>query len=388
MCPASVIRVPDPRPTGPRLGFACHWTPDRSATWSGTPSALRSELSRRTDVVDVGAELPPPVRQALRALGARRNGNRWSSIWRQDGLTQRLVERQVRAQVLAAAPDVVLQIQDLAITDVPFMVMQDLSYHLLIEHYGRHGSVPHFRALSRSRVASLQARQLGIYERAARLLPMSEWMADDLRSQGIDSDRIVVVNPGINTSDYAITTPPAHRRSGDRWRLLLVGRDFDTKGGEQVLAAFDLLRRDFGARISLTIAGPPTWPLSGEVPHGVTFLGPVSKDRVLALMDEHDLFVMPSRFEGFGIVFAEALSRGLPCIGRDACAMPEIIDAVSGGRLIRSESPEELAASIISALEDDDLYEACAAAAPDRRAHYSWSRAADQVVAAAASIGR
>jgi glycosyltransferase involved in cell wall biosynthesis len=68
--------------------------------------------------------------------------------------------------------------------------------------------------------------------------------------------------------------------------------------------------------------------------------------------------------------------------------MPEIIDAVSGGRLIRTESPEELAGSIVSALEDDDLYEACAAAAPDRRTHYSWSRAADQVLAVAASIGR
>lgn len=383
-----MIRVPDSGPVGPRLGFACHWTPDRSATWSGTPWSLRSELSRRTDVVDVGAELPAPLRQALKALGARRNGNNWSSIWRQHGLTQRLVERQVRAKVLGAAPDVVLQIQDLAVTDVPFMVMQDLSYHLLIEHYGRHGSVPHFRSLSRSRVASLQARQLRVYESAAVLLPMSEWMADDLRSQGIHSDRIVVVNPGINTPDRAITDLLAHRRTGDRWRLLLVGRDFDTKGGEQVVAAFNLLRRDFGARISLTIAGPPAWPLATEVPDGVTFLGPVSKDRVLALMDQHDLFVMPSRFEGFGIVFAEALSRGLPCIGRDACAMPEIIDAVSGGRLIHTESPRELAGAIISALEDDDLYEACAATAPDRRAHYSWSRAADQVLAVAASIGR
>ena len=100
-------------------------------------------------------------------------------------------------------------------------------------------------------------------------------------------------------------------------------------------------------------------------------------------MDEHDLFVMPSRFEGFGIAFAEALIRGLPCIGRDDCAMPEIIDPRTGGRLVRSDSPDELAAIIDESLNDDLLYANCAAAADDRREHYSWARAADQIALAA-----
>jgi len=97
----------------------------------------------------------------------------------------------------------------------------------------------------------------------------------------------------------------------------------------------------------------------------------------------HDLFVMPSRFEGFGMAFAEALVRGLPCIGRDACAMPEIIDPASGGRLVRSESPDELADLVVATLADDALYAACVAAAPARREHFTWTRAARQVVATA-----
>jgi glycosyltransferase involved in cell wall biosynthesis len=128
--------------------------------------------------------------------------------------------------------------------------------------------------------------------------------------------------------------------------------------------------------------------LRGDVPEGVTFLGFRAAAEIATLLDTHDLFVMPSRFEGFGIAFAEALVRGLPCIGRDACAMPEIIDRASGGRLVTSESPDELADLIVDTLADDALYAACAAAVTARRAHFTWERAAEQVAAIAEGVRR
>lgn len=168
----------------------------------------------------------------------------------------------------------------------------------------------------------------------------------------------------------------------------MVGRDFERKGGVQVLGALALLRREWDRPVELTIAGPREWPLPGAVPPGVSFLGPQSSAQVAALFDAHDLFVMPSLFEAFGIVFAEALCRGLPCVGRDDCAMPEIIDPRTGGRLVRTEEPHELAATIAAALTDDDLYRACARLAPERARHYSWSRAATDVLATAAEVVR
>jgi glycosyltransferase involved in cell wall biosynthesis len=278
-------------------------------------------------------------------------------------------------------PDVVLQIQDLGVTRAPSMVVQDLSYALLLDQFGPQG-VPHFRALGKRRIDALRRAQDGVYAHAAMLLPMSRWLATNLVALGIPRSRIRVVNPGANAV-VAVGTPVLERRTTEQRRLLFVGRDFDTKGGALVVAAFARLRAELGSGIVLTVAGPSSWPLRGDVPEGVTFLGPVTRERVGQLMNSHDLFVMPSELEGFGIAFVEALTRGLPCIGRDACAMPEIIDPASGGRLLRRDDPDDLAALVAEALSDDSLYEACARQADARRTHFTWRRAAREVLDAA-----
>ena len=43
-----------------------------------------------------------------------------------------------------------------------------------------------------------------------------------------------------------------------------------------------------------------------------------------------DYFVMPSKFEAYGLVFAEALIYGLPCIGKKCYARPEFINNENG----------------------------------------------------------
>jgi glycosyltransferase involved in cell wall biosynthesis len=280
---------------------------------------------------------------------------------------------------------VILQIQDLGATPQPYFMLQDLSYNLVLQHHGVNGT-PHFRTLGTRRTFELRDRQVILHQGAAGLFPMSNWLAKDIIAAGVPPDRVHVVNPGTNIqTDLNAAIRP--RRRGATSRLLMVGRDFDTKGGAQLLAAHRIVRSELGPGLRLTIIGPPRWPVPGHVPDGVDFLGPMPREDVSKAMDSHDLFVMPSLFEGFGIAFVEALVRGLPCIGRDVCAMPEIIDPYDGGRLVRSESPEELARLIVETLADDALYEACAAAAPKRRAHYTWRRAARSIAEVMSGVG-
>ena len=147
-----------------------------------------------------------------------------------------------------------------------------------------------------------------------------------------------------------------------------------------MVAALEQLRRDVDPAITLTVAGPDEWPLTGEIPEGVRFVGRVGADEVDALYDNHDLLVVPSRLEGFGKVFLEALSHGMPCIGRDAFAMPELIRPGDNGDLVRTEDPDELAGCIERVLGDDEIYVRCARDAPSVRAGHTWDRAAADVV--------
>ena len=338
---------------------------------------LRSALSELVAVKDIDVSPPPVLRAAFRAAGLRRNHGTWKSLWPHSRAAMAWNGHQLNQQSRRSDSQAIISVQDLGRAVLPLFVVQDLSYGLLLRTFGER-SIPHFRSLRPNRIRELHERQIGVWRDAAGLFPMSQWLADDMVDSGVPHDKIVVIPPGVNVEIPSDTPVPERRRAGPA-RLLFVGRDFDTKAGDQVVAAFRLLRAKHGAGVELTVIGPASWPLT-ELGEGVDFRGPQPREEVDAAMASHDLFVMPSRFEGFGIAFVEALARGLPCIGRNAFAMPEIIDPSTGGRLIESEDPGELADAIESALGDDTLYEACRALAPERRHHYTWSRAARQML--------
>jgi glycosyltransferase involved in cell wall biosynthesis len=371
---------------GVRLGFACAWDPRPEPTWSYTPWYLRGALRERTDVLDVGMSYPKAVRLPLKAMHARRGDGNWVSMWKHSAAAWHYAEYVLRRGERAARCDVVVQVQDLTALRTPYLVLQDLSYDVLLDELTEHGRLVHFPSLTRSDAERLRDRQRRIYAGAAGVLAMSQWFADHLvRVSGVPAAKVHVVHPGASAAirEY---TGGRHVADRPRRRLLFVGKDFVTKAGDQVLAALALLRSGVDPEITLTVVGPKEWPLPGEPPAGVRYLGRVPLDRMRALYAEHDLFVMPSRFEGFGIALVEALAHGLPCVARRAYAMPEIVRAGDNGDLVSGDEPAELAGVIAKLLADDEVFVRAADQAADVRRHYSWSRAADDVLAVAEQV--
>lgn len=369
-----------------RLGFACAWDPRPEPTWSYTPWHLRSALRTRADVVDIGMSYPKAVRLPLKALHARRVDGHWVSMWKHSPLARGYARRALHGGERTTPCDVVLEIQDLASLRTPYLVYQDLSYDVLLDELDAHGTLVHFPSLTRSDAQRFRDRQHRIYERAAGVLAMSAWFADHLvRVSGIPADKVHVVHPGASAG---LATSDGERKvtDGPRRRLLFVGKDFATKAGTRVLAALALLRADVDPGITLTVVGPKQWPVPGEPPDGVDFRGRLPIEQVRGLYAEHDLFVMPSRFEAFGIALVEALSHGLPCVARKAYAMPEIVRPGDNGGLVTSDDPAELAGVIADLLADDEIHRRVARQAADVRAHYSWERAADDVLAVAGRL--
>jgi glycosyltransferase involved in cell wall biosynthesis len=367
-----------------RLGFACLWEPVREATWSYTPWHLRRALLRRPElsVTDVGVTLSPPVRTALRLGGARRTGGRWRTTWRYSAALDALVHRQLELSVRRSPVDVVFQVQDLSVTSVPFVTYQDLSYDVLLGVHAATGEVPHFGGLSFDLLRRRRDRQHALYAASTCVFTMSSFLARSLVEQsGVPAGKVHVLHPGRSTGEV----PPddgaaAHARlRRTRRRLLFVGRDFHTKGGDIVVAAHRLLHAE-DPRFQLTVAGPAAWPLSGAPPVGVRFVGAASLSDVERLYDAADLLVVPSRLEGFGKVFVEALARGLPCVARDAFAMPEIVEPGLNGALVVGGDPQELAVAVRTVLADQGLYERTWRERHAVAARYSWERAAGTVV--------
>jgi len=96
-----------------------------------------------------------------------------------------------------------------------------------------------------------------------------------------------------------------------------------------------------------------------------------------------DLFVLPSRYEGFGIVFLEAMSAGVPIISTTAPAIPEVVG--DAGLLVPPRNPELLAGEILRLLKDEKLRSVLVEKALERVGRYDWNRLITQYEKAYAS---
>jgi phosphatidyl-myo-inositol dimannoside synthase len=107
---------------------------------------------------------------------------------------------------------------------------------------------------------------------------------------------------------------------------------------------------------------------------GIEFTGFLTQAQADALWSKAHLFAMPSRQEGFGIVYVEAMRHGLPVIASVHDAGQEVnIDQVTGFN-VDLDRPRELAERIILLLRDADLARRMGMSAAARwREHFAWS---------------
>ena len=365
-----------------RLGFACNWDPDRTRTWSGTNWALFSALQRQIDTVDVGTHLSLLQRRGWQLATRRRRNGAWVSTWETTPLWEKYLLNEVQRRVAASKCDAVLEIQDVGVLDRPFFIYQDLSYDVLVRELesGDEGVSHFFKSLDRNVIERRRARQHEVFAKSAGVLAMSHAYARSLVEEtGLPAEKVHVVYPGGTSLSGPALSAPRRIRDRPRTKLLFVGTTFRVKSGDVVVEAFKKLHRE-DPSLTLTIVGPDRWPLDGPIPDGINFRGRVPRSEIIPLMDEHDLFVMPSRLEGFGMVFIEAMARGLPCVGRRAFAMPELIADGVTGAIVDNLDPNDLAAVIGRTLADDGIYAEVERRADEVAQRFTWDHAAEKVI--------
>jgi glycosyltransferase involved in cell wall biosynthesis len=172
----------------------------------------------------------------------------------------------------------------------------------------------------------------------------------------VPAERITVARPGND---------PVPRARGSRNgppHLLSVGAVVPRKGFDVLVAALATISE---LPWRLTIAGDLTRDASAtaklhseisrhQLADRIAVVGAVSPERLAALYETADLFVLASYFEGYGMAYTEALTHGLPVIGTRAGAIPETVSN-EAGLLVAAGDPAALAEALRRALSDTGL---------------------------------
>lgn len=218
--------------------------------------------------------------------------------------------------------------------------------------------------LSPERVAALTASETEALSHVCHVIVTSPATARDVvRCFGVRTESIEAILPGTAPAPKPAPQPqPQPQPQSQPLRLLSVGSIVPRKGFDILLAALHPL-----ARLSwtLSIAGDATRDavapaqLARDIARfgfagRVHVLGAVDDAQLESLYQEADVFVLASRFEGYGMAYAEALARGLPVIGTTGGAIPETVPE-GAGLLVPPEDVERLTEALRSMMQDATL---------------------------------
>lgn len=191
----------------------------------------------------------------------------------------------------------------------------------------------------------------------------------------LDRSRVGVVHLGLMDESNASVSAPSS--GGDEQvEILFVGRLEARKGISDLLATLPGLLAMYSA-LHVTIVGDDTL----EDDHGqtvrseftaahssepwfgrVNFTGQIGSDELNQRFAECDLFVAPSTYESFGLVYVEAMMHGKPVVACNTGGVPEVVDHERTGFLVSPNAPDPLGHAISRLVEDRDLREKMGAA--------------------------
>jgi glycosyltransferase involved in cell wall biosynthesis len=227
--------------------------------------------------------------------------------------------------------------------------------------------------------------QLGLAcaRRALRVITVSEFSRRELTElAGLDPARLVVIPGGVGerfTADADAdggAAGPDHRAAArlglDRPYVLTIATDDPRKNLQALAPAAAALER---LGIELVWAGDsrPYFARAGAA-EGLRSLGYVSDDDLPALYRSALAFVLPSRYEGFGLTCLEAMACGTPVVAADRAALPETCG--DAALLVDPDDPAALAAAVVTAATAPSVREGLRTSGLRRAREFSWQRTA------------
>jgi len=194
-----------------------------------------------------------------------------------------------------------------------------------------------------------------VYRSSRRAICISEHVREAVLEGSGGSCRTSVVYNGVDPELFAPVPDPTSAAPV----VLSVGTLIPTKGHAVLIRAAAALAGQLPELCWEIIgdgperAGLQTLSSQLRVTEKVRFLGRKSRKQVAAAMQRCTLFALPSRYEGLGCVYLEAMSSGKPPIGCRGQGIAEVIRHGSNGLLVGPDNDKELALAIAMLLKDE-----------------------------------
>ena len=230
------------------------------------------------------------------------------------------------------------------------------------------------------RVRFLTAHLPGVMARASAVAVISAATRDDLYAtlgKTLKLPPVFVVTPAA--ADRLVCADVREKYALPPQFILSVGTLEPRKNVARLLVAYQQLAPTLRAAWPLILVGDKGWlteTLLATLPQegAIRWLGYVPDADMAGLYQAAGVFVYVSLFEGFGMPVLEAMANGVPVLTSNVSSLPEV--AGGAAMLVNPLSVDDIADSLRTLLQDDDLRFALAALGVARASQFSWQLSA------------
>lgn len=234
---------------------------------------------------------------------------------------------------------------------------------------------------------------------ASKIICVSENTKRDLiKLYGVPADKIRVIYEGISTNYefYEITN-----KKNSKFQILnskfflFIGRLEKRKNIIGIIRAFEILKEKYNIPHKLVLAGMPGYGYENikyqmsnvKCQDDIILTGFVSEKYKWELLENADVFLFLSFYEGFGLPILEAQSAGTPVVAGDNSSMPEVTSSFpfpkgevkNSALLINSHKPQEIAAAIYKLVGDKNLRNDIIEKGYENIKRFSWEKCANSI---------
>ena len=197
-----------------------------------------------------------------------------------------------------------------------------------------------------------------VYNKCILVTVPSEIIIEELKKKGMKG-KLIYLSNGIDTDKFAFKKEYMQ----NSYKILHVGRLGFEKNVEVIIKAMPSVLGVFpNAKLTIVGSGPALLSLivitkKLKLNDNVVFSGYIPNDELPDVIRDHDIFVTASTIETQGLVILESMSCGLPVVGVDKYAIPDLVKNGVNGYVTKPFDSDKIAEYVIKLLKNRELIE-------------------------------